>query len=268
LGDLSARAIEILATADVVYCEDTRRSRTLFAANGLDAAGRLDSLHQHNEASQCDEVVARVRAGQLVALVSDAGTPGISDPGQRVVAAVADAGLRVTTAPGPSAVIAALSISGLPTDRFAMDGFVPRKQSERLALFRRWLVESRTVVFYESPQRIGATMSDLAGVVGERRVALCRELTKLHEEVLRGTVAEVAAQLERRGEVLGEIAVVLEGVPEPTTADVNDVSDLLARALDRGATVKEAVALVVEVTGAVHREVYDVALTMKRERRP
>ena len=135
LGDISRRALELLEKADVIYCEDTRHSSTLFSANNIPVNGRLKALHEHNEASQCEEVIKRVSEGQVVVLISDAGTPGISDPGTRVVAAVAEAGLFVTTAPGPAAVIAALTISGLPTERFIMEGFVPRKAGEREALY-------------------------------------------------------------------------------------------------------------------------------------
>ncbi len=151
LGDLSPRAQELLARADAIYCEDTRRSRTLLSAHGIPAGGRLHALHEHNEARESERVRDRVAAGELVVLVSDAGTPGISDPGARAVATVVRAGLRVTTAPGPSAVIAALSVSGLPTERFVMEGFLPRKSGERAEWYRQWEFEERTVVFYESP---------------------------------------------------------------------------------------------------------------------
>ena len=167
-------------------------------------------MHEHNEVAQSAQIVERVRRGELVLLITDAGTPGISDPGTRTVEAAVAAGLRVSTAPGPSAVVAALSISGLSTDRFVMEGFVPRKAGERSKRFGEWAHEMRTIVCYESPQRVTATLSELATLLPERRVAVVRELTKIHEEVLRGTVAEVAALLEARN-VLGEIVVVLEG---------------------------------------------------------
>src|SRR5277367_5601343 len=204
LGDISRRALELLASADVVYCEDTRRSSTLFSAHDIPVHGRLRALHEHNEASLCDQIVAEVLDGKVVVLVSDAGTPGISDPGTRVVAAVAAAGLRVTTAPGPSAVVAALTISGLPTERFAMEGFLPRKFGERELLYAQWVNEPRTIVFYESPQRLAATLGEMAGQFAGRRICVAREITKLHEEVLRGTVEEIADYLVGR-EVLGEI---------------------------------------------------------------
>src|SRR5580658_8734643 len=164
LGDLSRRALELFRDADVIYCEDTRHSRVLFSANDIPTGRRLQSLHEHNEAAQSVEIVARVRGGELVVLVSDAGTPGISDPGGRAVAAVLAAGLTVTTAPGPSAVIAALSISGLASDRFVMDGFLPRKLGERQRRYEEWANEERTVVFYESPQRLASVLQELASL--------------------------------------------------------------------------------------------------------
>ncbi len=264
LGDLSRRALELLASADAVYCEDTRHSRTLFSAHNFSSKGRLHALHEHNEASQCEEIVRRVEGGQVVVLISDAGTPGISDPGVRVVAAVAAAGLRVSTAPGPSAVVAALSISGLPTERFCMEGFVPRKAGERQALYDLWAKEERTVVFYESPQRVQQTMSELSRRFPERRVVLGRELTKLHEEILRGSVAEVSASLASR-DMLGECVVVLEGAAPTSAPDADAVEAALRDQLGRGASVRDAVNEVVAALGVVHRETYELALRLRSE---
>jgi len=262
LGDLSRRALELLTVADAIYCEDTRHSRTLFSANNIAPAGRLHALHEHNEASQCAEVCDRVARGELVVLISDAGTPGISDPGSRVVAAVAEAGLRVSTAPGPSAVIAALSISGLPTERFCMEGFVPRKAGERQALYDLWASEQRTIVFYESPQRLATTLGELAERFPGRRVAIAREITKLHEEVLRGTLADVAAQIAQR-DVLGEIVGVLEGaLPAPLIGE-EAVRAALTDQLTHGASVRDAVNEVVEALGVSHRDTYELALEVR-----
>lgn len=264
LGDLSPRALEFFRRADVIYCEDTRHSRVLFSANGIASGGRLQALHEHNEVAQSEHVVTRVREGQLVVLISDAGTPGISDPGTRVVAAVAAAGLRVSTAPGPSAVVAALSISGLPTERFIMEGFFPRKANDRARLVASWAEEERTIVFYESPQRLAGVLSELAQTFPDRRVAVVRELTKLHEEVIRGTTLEVAAVLEQRV-ILGEIVVVLEG-GEPVI-DVDD--ELVRRALreqfSTGVSTRDAVDFVSETLGASHRVVYQMALEVKKD---
>lgn len=262
LGDISRRALELLASADVIYCEDTRRSSTLFSANAIAVNGRLRSLHEHNEASLCDEIVERVATGGVVVLISDAGTPAISDPGARVIAAVADAGLEVTTAPGPSAVIAALTISGLSTDRFCMEGFVPRKAGDRERLYAQWTNEARTVVFYESPQRLGTTLTEMTGLFGDRRVAVAREITKLHEEVLRGSLREVAASIAGR-EILGEIVVVLEGVGEVPPVDDSAVRDALVERLNAGATVRDAVSYVEQALGVAHRVVYQLALDIR-----
>jgi 16S rRNA (cytidine1402-2'-O)-methyltransferase len=263
LGDLSRRALELFEVADVIYCEDTRHSRTLFSAHNIPLRGRLHSLHQHNEAAQCAQIVARVRGGELVVLISDAGTPGISDPGSRVVAAVIEAGLVVTTAPGPSAVVAALTISGLSTERFVMEGFLSRKSSERAKSYEQWAREERTIVFYESPQRLKAVVHELAELYPARRVAIAREMTKIHEEVLRGTLADIATVLDQR-DVIGEIVVVLEGVS--FTPDVDD--DVVRAALEEqfgvGASTRDAVDYVAEMLGVARREVYQHALKLRK----
>jgi 16S rRNA (cytidine1402-2'-O)-methyltransferase len=264
LGDITRRAVEELGRAETIYCEDTRRTRTLLSALGIAPAGRLVALHEHNEVLLSARVVADVAAGATVALVTDAGTPGISDPGARVVAAVAAAGLRVTTTPGPSAVVAALSISGLRTERFVMDGFVPRKAGERRELYDAWAREERTIVAYESPQRLAATLAELAEVFPARRVAIVRELTKIHEEVLRGTLAEVAQRVGSR-EVRGEIVLVLDGAARPPVED-SLVRAALVERLGSGASLRDAVAGVVADLGVTHREAYEMALAIRAER--
>jgi 16S rRNA (cytidine1402-2'-O)-methyltransferase len=265
LGDLSSRALELLENADAVYCEDTRHSRTLFTANAIEPRGRLHPLHEHNEASMCDEIVARVAQGDLVVLISDAGTPGISDPGERVAAAVAKAGLPVSTAPGPSALIAALSISGLSTARFVFEGFVPRKAGERSALYESWEREPRTIVFYESPQRIVTTMNEVAEHFGERHVAVARELTKVHEEVLRGSARAISELLRARPEILGEIVVVLEGAQPAAPVEKSSVLQMLREEISRGASTRDAVEVVTRELGVGHREVYRLALELRKE---
>lgn len=263
LGDLSPRALDYLKNAVVVYCEDTRHSRVLFAANHIDSKGRLVALHEHNEASMAEDVVRRVEQGDTVVLISDAGTPGISDPGARVVAAVANKGLVVTTAPGPSAVVAALSISGLPSDRFVMEGFLPRKDAERRELFSRWLHESRTIAAYESPQRLVATLKQLAEVMPDRQLVVCRELTKMHEEVVRGSVSEIADNFATRSSVLGEIVIVLAGTTELVQHDPADIDEALSLALSSGLSLRDAAAMVADVTGVSRRDVYSRALQLK-----
>ena len=264
LGDLSTRALDLFRRADVIYCEDTRHSRTLLSANSIPAGGRLRALHEHNEVSESAHVVSRVAAGELVLLVSDAGTPGISDPGSRVVAAVAGAGLRVTTAPGPSAVIAALSVSGLSTERFAMEGFLPRKAGERTLRYTQWAHEERTIVFFESPQRVNSVMGELAATFPERRVAVARELTKLHEEVLRGTVAEIARELAAR-EIQGEVVVVLEAAPTRERVSDDVVLAALEEQWGEGASTRDAVDYVSRILGVAHRDVYELALASRKD---
>ncbi|MEO9180454.1 MAG: 16S rRNA (cytidine(1402)-2'-O)-methyltransferase [Acidimicrobiales bacterium] len=265
LGDISRRALELLETADVIYCEDTRRSSTLFSAHHIPVNGRLHALHEHNEASLCAHIVDQVALGQTVVLISDAGTPGISDPGSRVVNAVAEAGLIVTTAPGPAAVIAALTISGLATERFAMEGFLPRKSGERDALYSQWRHEVRTIVFYESPQRLAATLAELSALFADRRVAVAREITKLHEEVVRGTVGEVAEIFSTR-EVLGEIVVVLDGATEIVELSDDVVRAALRDQVGSGASTRDAVTFVARSLGVSHRTVYQMALELRAEK--
>ncbi len=265
LGDLSRRALELFRDADAIYCEDTRHSRVLFSAHDIATGGRLHSLHEHNEAAESKQIVARVRAGELVVLISDAGTPGISDPGARAAAAVIDAGLTVTTAPGPSAVIAALSISGLPSERFVMEGFLSRKAGERQHLYNEWSHEARTIVFYESPQRLASVLRELADTFPQRRVAVARELTKLHEEVVRGTLDEVASLFESR-EVRGEIVVVLAGESVVTAVDEEVVLAALAEQWHDGASTRDAVDYVAETLGVARRDVYQLALDARKGR--
>jgi 16S rRNA (cytidine1402-2'-O)-methyltransferase len=218
LGDLSPRAAEELAAADVVACEDTRRTGRLFAHLGVAAPAML-VVNDHTEARAVRDVLGRLDQGQRVVVVSDAGMPGISDPGERLVAAASAAGHRVEVVPGPSAALAGLVASGLPTGRFVFEGFLPRKGSGRSERLAAVAAERRTVVLYEAPHRLARTLGDLIGACGAtRRVALARELTKLHEEVWRGSLAsalERCAEIEPRGEYV----VVLDGAPEPPAAD-------------------------------------------------
>ena len=262
LGDLSPRALALLQSADAVYCEDTRRSRTLFSAHGVRPRHRLLALHEHNEVTASEEVIARVARGEVVALISDAGTPAISDPGARVVAAVLAAGHQVSTVPGPTALVAAVSISGLATDRFVMEGFLGRKTGERAAFYEAWRREERTIVFYESPQRLATTLGELALLFPNRRVAVARELTKVHEEVWRGALADVAQMVAAR-EVLGEIVVVLEGALAGARVGDDVVAAALRDGLARGLTLRDAVTQTVQELGVAHRETYAMALRLR-----
>ncbi len=210
LGDVSTRLVETLRSADLVCCEDTRRTRALMSAVGVPAGGRLRSLHAHNEAARIPELLAAASRGQTVAVVTDAGMPAISDPGARLTAAAAAAGIRVTVVPGPSAVLAALVVSGLSTSRFCVEGFLPRSGGARRRRLDAVVSDPRTTVVLESPQRLGSTLGDLATRDPEREVAVCRELTKLHEEVWRGTASEAADHFSSR-DVRGEVVVVVAG---------------------------------------------------------
>ena len=263
LGDLSPRAVASLASADVIYCEDTRHSRKLLTHAGVSGVP-LRSLHEHNEADRRDEVVAAVAAGRTVVVVSDAGMPAVSDPGARVVAAVAAAGLPVTVVPGPSAVLAALVASGLATDRFCFEGFLPRSGRARTDRLAEVAADPRTTVLFEAPGRVGSTLADLAAVCGDDRpVVVARELTKLHEEIWRGSLGAAAAWA---GDGLrGEVVLVLAGAPEGDAGAVDDdvLAGALAERLGAGDRTRGAVDAVATRHGVPRRRVYELALQLK-----
>jgi 16S rRNA (cytidine1402-2'-O)-methyltransferase len=265
LGDLSPRARDVLAAADLICCEDTRRTRALLSALGITASGpdgdRLLSLHGHNEADRLERVGASVAGGATVAVVSDAGTPGISDPGAWLASRLAEAGETVSTVPGPSSVLGALVVSGLPADRFCVEGFLPRKGPERRRRIAALMADERTCVVLEAPRRVAATLAEVAVADPHRPAAVVRELTKVHEEVWRGTLADAAARAQT-GAFRGEIVLVLAGVsptPAPTVDDDRLVSALAER-LDAGERRRGAVDAVAEAFGVPRRRVYDLAL--------
>jgi len=263
LGDLSERAVELLRTCDVIACEDTRRTGRLLNHLGI-AGTRMLIVNEHTEHGQIEEVLRRLDAGQTVAVVSDAGTPGLSDPGERLVRAALDAGHHVSTVPGPAAAIAAIVVSGLPTGRFVFEGFLPRKGAERTARLAHVAIEPRTVVLYEAPHRLRRTLTELAAVCGgDRPVVLARELTKLHEELWRGTLGNAVLHATS-SEPRGEYVIVLAGAPAapPTTPAVID--EELAAALATGLSRRDAVDHVAAITGAGRREVYRRALESGR----
>jgi 16S rRNA (cytidine1402-2'-O)-methyltransferase len=264
LGDLAPRARQVLADADAIFCEDTRRTRALLSALGLGGGDRLVSLHRHNEAEGSARVAAAVAAGKTVAIVSDAGTPGISDPGALVASRLAAAGEIVTTVPGPSSVIAALVVSGLPTDRFAVEGFLPRKGGDRQRRIAAVLADERTTVVLEAPGRVAATLGDLAAVDAERPVVIARELTKLHEEVWRGTVGDAASAFAAR-EVRGEVVLVIGGSPAPDPADDDAVELAVRAALDQepSAGPRQVADRVAATLGVSRRRAYEVALRVR-----
>ena len=264
LGDLSPRAVSALAAADVIYCEDTRHSRKLLTHAGI-TGPTLRSLHEHNEDDRIAEVLQDVAAGRTVAVVSDAGMPGISDPGSRLVAVAAAAGVSVSVVPGPSAVVAALVVSGLATDRFCFEGFLPRSGRDRRIRLEQLSVEQRTSVLFEAPGRVLGTLDDLAvSCGGGRRVAVARELTKLHEQIWRGTLDEARSWASGTA-VRGEVVLVVEGVPPPEAPVVEDAEVLaaLASRLEAGERTRGAVDAVAAQFGLPRRRVYDLALGSK-----
>lgn len=261
LGDLSPRAAETLAGADVICCEDTRHTRKLLTAAGISGVA-LVAVHAHNEATMAPRIVSRAQAGETVAVVSDAGMPGVSDPGQRVVAAAAGAGVTVEIVPGPSAALAALVLSGLPTERFCFEGFLPRQGGPRRARLADIAIEPRTIVVYESPHHLLRTLEDLAGALGgQRPVALARELTKLHEEVWRGSLTDAVTRVSD-GEQRGEWVVVIGGATDPEVGD-EEIRAALGVRLGAG-DPKAAVAAVTAALGVPRRRVYTVALQLRR----
>ena len=260
LEDLSPRAARTLCDADLVLAEDTRHTGRLLAHVGS-TAPQL-SLHEHNERERVDEVLARLREGAEVALVSDAGTPGVSDPGYRVVAACVAAGLRVEAIPGPSALLAALVASGLPTDRVAFDGFLPRKGRARRDRLEELARERRTLVLFVSPHRAADDLGDLASALGhQRRAVVARELTKRYEELRHGTLAELAEQLASG--VRGELTLVVAGAPAEEVQPEADDAELVGRVRElvaTGTTKKEAIAAVARATGRPKRDVYQAVV--------
>jgi 16S rRNA (cytidine1402-2'-O)-methyltransferase len=258
LGDASRRLVEALTNAEVIAAEDTRTTVQLLRALGIENRPRLIALHEHNERDRAAELVELARDADLLVL-SDAGMPTVSDPGFILVQAAIAAGVTVSALPGPSAVLMALAVSGLPTDRFAFEGFLPRKG--RLPALRALASETRTLVFFESPHRIGDALRDLATAFGpDRPAAVCRELTKLYEEVVRGTVAELAERFADGAR--GEIVLVVGGAA-PASASLEDGVARVAVLVAEGSRLKEAAAEVSDQTGLSRRDLYEAALRQK-----
>ncbi|MEU0752998.1 16S rRNA (cytidine(1402)-2'-O)-methyltransferase [Streptomyces albogriseolus] len=267
IGDISdapPRLAEELAGADVVAAEDTRRLRRLTQALGVTPKGRVVSYFEGNETARTPELVEELAGGARVLLVTDAGMPSVSDPGYRLVAAAVERDIPVTAVPGPSAVLTALALSGLPVDRFCFEGFLPRKAGERLGRLREVADERRTLVYFEAPHRLDDTLAAMAEVFGaERRAAVCRELTKTYEEVRRGPLAELAAWAAEG--VRGEITVVVEGAPEKGPGEIDD-AELVRRVRVReeaGERRKEAIAAVAAEAGLPKRQVFDAVVAAK-----
>lgn len=266
LGDLSPRAQAVLAEADLICCEDTRRTRALLSAFEIRAGNRLLSLHGHNETTRLERVAACVAEGGTVAVVSDAGTPGISDPGAWLAGELAARGETVTVVPGPSSVLAALVVSGLSTDRFCVEGFLPRKGAERRRRLAGLLADERTSVVLEAPGRVAATLAELASLDPARPVAVVRELTKVHEEVWRGTLGDAATAFGT-DPVRGEVVLVVGGAPAAAPADERDVETAVRGAMDDdpAAGPRQVAERVAANLGVPKRRVYEAALRVRGE---
>jgi 16S rRNA (cytidine1402-2'-O)-methyltransferase len=263
--DASARLRTALAEADIIAAEDTRRLRRLAADLDVSPVGRIVSYYDVNERARAAELLGELRAGRDVLVVTDAGLPGISDPGYRLVAAAVEAEVPITVVPGPSAVTTALVVSGLPSDRFCFEGFLPRKAGERAARLRALADEPRTMVFFEAPHRLAVTLEAMAAALGsERRAAVCRELTKTYEEVRRGPLSELA-EWAADG-VRGEITLVVAGAPERAgEVDVADLAAEVERRVGDGVPRKQAIGDVAREHGVPKRELYDAVVARKAD---
>ena len=262
LGDMTQRAIEALQSADVICCEDTRHSGKLLAHFGV-TGKKLIVINEHTEYDAREEIVSLVSSGSTVALVTDAGTPGISDPGERLVVAVVEAGGNVTAVPGASALTMALVISGLPTSRFVFEGFLPRSGAERTDRLAMTTTESRTIVLYEAPHRLAKTLSDLTTACGAmRRVVLARELTKLHEQIWRGTLQD-ANMLVAATEPRGEYVIILEPAKPPAPPTDEELVAAIKAEIAKGVSRKDSAARVSARFGVAKRHVYELALQVR-----
>jgi len=261
-SDITIRALEVLREADAIACEDTRRTGAMLAAHQIRKP--LISHFEHNEERRVPELVDRMVAGERVALVTDAGTPAISDPGYRLVRAAHEAGIRVSAVPGASAAVAALSISGIPTNRFTFEGFLPTRDSARRKALDALWTESRTMIFYEAARRLGETIGEMAEAFGgDREAAVVREITKTYEEVVRGSLSKLAERFGHE-QALGEIVIIVEGAPENASASSSSqltVADLI----EAGLSLKQASALIAKLTGTSRRDIYQEALKHRRE---
>ena len=264
LGDLGTRARDLLRDADLLLAEDTRHTGHLLQACGIvRPAGRVESLHEHNERERVPRILEHLRAGASVVLVSDAGTPLVSDPGAPLVRAAIEAGIEIVAVPGPCAIIAALSISGLPSDRFAFEGFLPARPLARRRTLESLASETRTLVFYEAPHRVQEMLDDLArSLGGDRPAAVAREITKRFETTYRGTLAELARRAASDADMnRGELVIVVQGAPEAAAHDSADADRLLRELLEE-LPVSQAARLAAKLTGQPRKNLYDRALAL------
>jgi 16S rRNA (cytidine1402-2'-O)-methyltransferase len=263
MGDASARLVAWLGAANIVAAEDTRRLHRLVTSLDVKVGGQIVSYHEHNEATKTAELLAQVQAGKVLLMVTDAGMPSVSDPGFRLVAAAVDAGVKVTAAPGPSAVLTALALSGLPTDRFCFEGFLPRKSGERASRLHELAVEKRTMVFFEAPHRLEAMLRALHTAFGPARpAAVCRELTKTYEEIVRKPLSGLLEWAETT-QIRGEIAIVVGGAPEADPGTPEDQVAAVNELIAQGMRLKEAVAVIAHDVHVSKRELYSAVLAAR-----
>ena len=262
LGDFSARAAETLSKADIIACEDTRVTKKLLRLTGTSVSGKIMAYHDHNGEKMRPYLLQRMADGDHIALVSDAGTPLISDPGYKLVAACRSAGIAVTTTPGPSAVIAGLAVSGLPTDRFMFAGFIPGSTKARAKAFSEIADMSATVIWFDTPSRLARNLSEMADILGQRQACIARELTKLHEETINGDLRELANRVASMPPLKGEVVLVVAGHAGDVDAmDDAMLAELLRAEMD-GQRLRDAVANVVSATGIAKNRVYRIALAV------
>jgi len=265
LEDITLRALAVLRSADLVAAEDTRKTAQLLSRHGITKS--LVSYHDHNESRRTPELLQRLRQGASIALVSNAGTPGISDPGYRLVSAAAEVGLRIVPVPGATAAAAALSASGLPTDAFVFVGFLPKKAGKRLTQIKALASEARTVILYESPQRIVALVTELRQTLGDRRAVLARELTKIHEEFIRGRLSAILETLQARPEVKGECTLLLSGAEPQALLPWDEAREDIRRALESASGgLSELARELAHTHGLPRKAVYAEAMRIKAER--
>ncbi|MCU0561955.1 MAG: 16S rRNA (cytidine(1402)-2'-O)-methyltransferase [Desulfobacterales bacterium] len=267
LQDITLRALEVLGAVDLIAAEDTRKTAQLLARHGI--ATPRASYHEHNEARRTPELLERLRRGASIALVSNAGTPGISDPGFRLTSAAAEAGIRIVPVPGPSAAAAALSASGLPTDAFVFLGFLSKKSGKRRDQIKALATEGRTVIIYESPRRIRALIAELQEALGDRRAVLAREMTKLHEEFLRGRLSALQAALTDRADIKGECTLLLAGAQAPSLPPREALAEEIRRALaSEPRSLPELARELAQRHGLPKKAVYAAAMQIKTEKIP
>jgi 16S rRNA (cytidine1402-2'-O)-methyltransferase len=263
LEDITLRALRVLKEVDLIAAEDTRHTRNLLSH--YDIQTPLTSYHEHNERTKAQPLVKRLVSGENIALVSDAGTPAISDPGYRLVVDAVHAGIQVIPLPGASALAATLSAAGLPTDCFAFEGFLPAKKQERIARLQELKNDPRTLVFYEAPHRLKESLQDMQQIFGERQIVIGRELSKVHEEFLRGTVSDVIARLADR-EVKGEVTIVVHGCTDECQVSEENIGTEIHRLIDEGIGIKDISELLGERYRISKRQIYQLALKLKSEK--